>query len=99
MSDNSVLYACRAWLHRRDRATWEFTPSQRYGELIHTTSKGTVYAIISSHKYGRPYWVGRRCEGRDGHEFWATCERHLRAHSIEFEGEGVYIFPQKEDWR
>lgn len=83
----------RAWLHRRGKSTWMFEPSQLYGEFVHKTAKGTVYAIIGGHKHGKPFWVGRLCESADGRKFWATCEAELRARSIEFEDAGEYVFP------
>lgn len=86
----------RAWLHRNGKTTWMFEPSQRYGELVHITSIGTVYAILAGHKYGKPFWVGRLCESADGSEFWATCEAELRARSIEFENAGEYVFPLRK---
>jgi hypothetical protein len=76
-----------AWLHRRGKPSWMFEPSQRYGELVHITRKGTVYAIFADHKYGKPFWVGRLVDG-----VWITVEDHLSAHSIEFDGAGVYTF-------
>lgn len=82
----------RAWLHRRGKSTWMFEPSQLYGELIHKTAKGTVYAIFAAHKRGNPFWVGRLCDSADGHKFWATCGAKLRARSIEFEDAGEYVF-------
>ena len=76
-----------AWLHRRGKPSWKFVPSQRYGELVHITKKGTVYAIIADHKYGKPFWVGRLCD-----RVWITVEDQLSAHSIEFDGAGLYTF-------
>jgi hypothetical protein len=78
----------RAWLHRRGKSTWMFEPSQRYGELVHITRNGTVYAILAGHKHGKPFWVARLCDGA-----WCTVERELRARSIEFEDAGDYVFP------
>ena len=64
-----------------------FEPSQKYGELVHITRSGTVYAILASHKQGKPFWIGRLCNGA-----WCTTERELRARSIEFEDAGEYVF-------
>lgn len=76
------------WLHRRDRATWLFTPNQRYRQWVHITRKGTVYAVIPGLKHGKPFWVGRLSNG-----IWYTVERELRAREIEFSGGGRYLFP------
>ena len=53
----------RAWLHRNGKPTWMFEPSQEYGELVHITRSGAVYAIIAGHRYGKPFWVARLCDG------------------------------------
>jgi hypothetical protein len=76
-----------AWLHRRGKPSWMFTPSQQYGELVHITNRGTVYAIFADHQHGKPFWVGRLCGS-----VWITVEDQLSAHSIEFDGAGVYTF-------
>jgi hypothetical protein len=91
-TENSVAspLLCRAWLHRRGKSTWMFEPSQYYGELVHITRRGTVYAILAGHKYGKPFWVARLCDGA-----WCTVERELRARSIEFEDAGEYVFPSE----
>lgn len=86
--DRDGVVLRRAWLHRRGKPTWVFQPSQRYGELIHTTRSGTVYAILAGHKHGKPFWVARLCDGA-----WCTVERELRATSIDFEHAGDYVFP------
>jgi len=84
----------RAWLHRRGRKTWLFELPSEYvghlysGHLMYRTNKGTIYAIIDGHCYGKPYWIGRLIENA-----WCTYERILRAESIEFENGGRYIFP------
>ena len=70
-----------------------FEPSQRYEELVHETSRGTVYAIFADHKFGKPFWIGRLSDLKDGRKFWETYERELRARSIEFEDAGEYVFP------
>jgi len=70
-----------------------FEPSKRYGELVHETPRGTVYAIFADHKYGKPFWIGRLCDSTDGRKFWGPCERELRSRSIEFEDAGEYVFP------
>lgn len=87
----SVEFAPRAWLHRKSGKPWEFTPSQRYGELVHVTRAGTVYAIIAGHKFGKPFWIGRLVETGA----WVTWENELRATSIQFEGAGEYFFYPK----
>lgn len=79
----------RAWLHRRGKPTWMFEPSKVFDELVHITAKGTAYAIIADHKRSKPFWVGRLIGTA-----WCTCERELRARSIEFESTGEYIFPK-----
>lgn len=90
---DQTIVSSKAWLHRHQRATWMFEPSQIYGELVHTTSYGRVYAIFADHKYGKPFWVGRLCDSSDGGKVWTTCEIGLRSRSIEFERAGEYLFP------
>jgi len=82
-----------AWLHRNGRSTWEFKPEGCYGDLIHRTSKGTVYAIILGKSCDKPFWIGRLGKSSGGSDVWLTCERELRARSIEFENGGDYLFP------
>jgi hypothetical protein len=65
-----------------------FVPTPKYQQLVHITSKGTVYAIMPGHTYGKPFWIGRLIDGR-----WCTAERELRAREIEFDGGGRYLFP------
>ena len=77
-----------AWLHRHGKSTWLFQPNAKYGELVHITRTGTVYAIIAGHKHGKPFWVGKRIN-----EAWCTIERYLLSREIEFEGGGRYLFP------
>lgn len=51
---------CNALLTKRGSKTkWLFEPDAKYGELVHITNKGTVYAVLSGHKYGKPFWIGR----------------------------------------
>jgi hypothetical protein len=83
----------RAWLHRRRKSTWMFEPSQVYGELVHVTRSGTVYAIMAGHKCGKPFWVARLKDDGKGSRSWVTVEAELRARSIEFEDAGEYVFP------
>lgn len=80
----------RAWLHRGAKPPWVFQPSERYGELVHITRAGTVYAILTGHKVGKPFWVARLI--RDA---WCTVESELQATSIVFEGAGEYVFPKR----
>lgn len=81
-----------AWLHRKYESTWQFTANQAYGELVHITNRGTVYAIFANHKRGKPFWIGRRVVDAGGRIAWVRCEAQLRARSIKFEDAGVYIF-------
>lgn len=81
-----------AWLHRHGKRSWQFTANPAFGELVHITSRGTVYAIFASLKKGKPFWIGRRAVDAAGRVVWLTCEKHLRATSIEFEGSGWYRF-------
>ena len=88
-STTLVLFVQRAWLHRKGKASWEFAASSEYGgELVHVTRSGTVYAILSDHKLGKPFWIGRL-----QNDAWLTSEREVRATSIEFEDSGSYHFP------
>jgi hypothetical protein len=89
----SEFLANRAWLHRRQRPTWMFEPNAKYGELIHRTGKGTVYAILADHKHGKPFWVARLHVDEGGRQSWFTVEARLRSRSIEFEDAGTYTFP------
>lgn len=93
----SDLYCEAAWLHRGTRPSWKFEPSQRYGELVHTTRRGTVYVIKSDHKSGKPFWVGRLVDDGAGEKAWVTWEDELRATSIQFEGAGEYFFYPKTE--
>jgi hypothetical protein len=81
-------YAGCAWLHRRGKSTWMFEPNAKYGELVHVTRNGGVYAIIAGHKYGKPFWIGKLIN-----DSWCTVENHLRSREIEFEDGGRYVFP------
>jgi len=83
-----VLEGGDAWLHRRGKATWQFEPNAKYGELVHITRSGTVYAIIAGHKQGKPFWVAKLINGA-----WCTVELNLRVDEIEFAGGGRYLFP------
>jgi hypothetical protein len=78
----------RAWLHRKGKSTWMFEPCPKYGQLVHKTNRGSVYAIIASHGRGVPFWIGKWHNG-----VWLRCDGHLRARSIEFEDAGKYVFP------
>lgn len=82
-------FAPTARLHRKGKATWIFSPVARYGELVHVTNKGTVYAILSDHKCGKPFWIGRLMGNA-----WCTVERDLRATEIVFDDGGTYTFPK-----
>jgi hypothetical protein len=88
MSQHAVLPA-RAWLHRRNKPTWVFQASKRYGELVHVTRQGTVYRICRGDSVEQPYWVRKLVGGQ-----WQPAEREARARAIEFEHGGGYIFPQ-----
>lgn len=88
----SHIHCEAAWLHRGTRPSWKFEPSQRYGELVHITRRGTVYAIKADHKSGKPFWVGRLVDNGAGGKAWVTVEDELRATSIQFEGAGEYFF-------
>jgi len=83
----------KAWLHRKGRKSWLFKPSVKYGELVHTTNRGTIYAIKAGHKYVKPFWIARLLEDQK----WIAYEAKLRAASIEFEGAGVYYFNDKQN--
>lgn len=86
---DSVEFAEEAWLHRNGKKTWRFVPDPKYGELVHVTRSGAVYAILAGHKLGKPFWIGRLQD-----RSWLTCENHLRARSIEFANGGEYVFPK-----
>ena len=81
-------YLC-AWLHRKHKCPWMFTPNAAYGRLIYKSRHGTVYGIFESIQYGKPLWVGRLVENK-----WITWERELRAYKIEFGNGGEYVFPR-----
>lgn len=94
---DTIEHASRAWLHRRGKKTWMFYPSTVYGELVHITNNGTVYAILAGHKYGKPFWIGKLVTHDAGYTSWITVESELRARSIEFEYGGDYVFPGQLD--
>lgn len=77
-----------AKVHRKGKLPWLFTPSVKYRKLVHITRNGTVYAILSAYEHDKPFWIGRL-----SNDAWCTCERELRALSIEFSCGGVYTFP------
>jgi hypothetical protein len=83
-----IELAGEAWLHRNGKATWRFIPNPIYGELVHITRSGNVYAILAGHKVGKPFWIGILQD-----RSWLTCENILRARSIEFADAGEYVFP------
>lgn len=87
----SEIYCERAILHRGTRPSWEFAPSQRYGELVHIMRAGAACAIIADHKHGKPFWIGRLVDARA----WVTVEDRIGAESIEFECGGRYLFPSR----
>ena len=78
-----------AWLHRRGKRTWHFTPNPKLSGLCHTTRNGTTYAISCDWPYGT-FQILRldNCE-------WCVATHELRARSIEFADGGVYTFPGK----
>jgi hypothetical protein len=79
-----------AWLHRNQRSTWKFEFDPAVGLLVHRTKSGNTYAIMqSSPGESKPIWIGRRYN-----DTWFTCERELRARSVEFEVWGSYVFQQ-----
>ena len=80
----------RAWLHRKGHRSWLFERSERYGDLVHITRNGTIYAIGSRLRYGKPLCVERLRNGT-----WSSVERQLKAVSIEFENGGYYWFPSE----
>ena len=79
-----------AWLHRRGKPTWHFTPNARYGGLCHTTRHGTVYRIVCTYPHVC-FEVLRLCD-----TWWRSADRELRSYSIEFADGGVYTFPVRK---
>lgn len=71
---------CYALLIRAGKPSWEFNPSTQYGELVHETKHGNVYAIMSGHKgqSGKPFWIARLINGNA----WVTVETEIKAKEI-----------------
>lgn len=92
---SNEIWPQKAWLYRHGcTKPWLFETSPQFDELIHTTSRGTVYAIFADHKHGKPFWIGRLAIKGIGWKVWVTCEASLRARSIVFDGAGEYVFKQ-----
>lgn len=92
---SNEIWPQKAWLYRHGcQKPWLFEPSPPLGELIHTTSRGTVYAIVADHKHGKPFWIAKLVRDSRGEKVWITYEARLRARSIVFDGAGKYVFKQ-----
>ncbi len=79
-----------AWLHRRGKPTWHFTPNHLYGGPCCFTRHGTVYRINCLYPYGSFEVAKLQPSGA-----WSDVTKELRAYSIEFADGGVYTFPGK----
>jgi hypothetical protein len=84
----------KAWLHRRQKSIWVFEWSDKYQAFVHTTSRGTMYAILRD-QY-KPFWIGRLFPDANDSMSAVKCEDHLRATFIDFENGGRYYFPGGE---
>ena len=80
----------KIWLHRRNRKTWMFESSMKYGGMVFITSRKTVYKIFWGPIHIKPCWIGQIDE--DAHAVF-TVENILRASYLEFENGAKYIFP------
>lgn len=78
-----------AWLHRRGKPTWHFTPKFSFGGLCHVTHTGTVYKMTCQFPYEQ-FVIGRLDNGQ-----FIDVTAKLHSVSIEFADGGVYTFPKR----
>lgn len=78
-----------ARLNRGDKAPWDFVLEDGWPFPTHKTRAGNIYAILSDHKAGKPFWIARFIPDQRA---WVTVEREIGAISIEFENGNVFLF-------